>query len=69
MLLRVEVYRAGQMLEGRTFPNPIVAHVYADHQRARGNFVIVMYPRAEPCHLTVESGDSQLVGVTADDQP
>jgi hypothetical protein len=48
MLLRVEVYRAGQMLEGRTFPNPVVAHVYADHQRARGNFVIVIYPRAEP---------------------
>ena len=46
-LLRVEVYRAGVLLEARTTPNLIAAQIYAAHQRARGLSAIVTYPRRE----------------------
>ena len=46
-LLRVETYRSGRLIEGRTLPNLGVARVYAAHQRAHGMAAIVMYPRAE----------------------
>ena len=50
MLLRVEVWCAGQMLEARIFPNHACANIIAEHQRARGLFALVTYPRAEPWH-------------------
>jgi hypothetical protein len=47
-LLRVEVYRAGEMLEARIFPNLGCANLFAEHQRAHGFFALVTYPRGEP---------------------
>jgi hypothetical protein len=46
-LLRVEVYLDGELVEGRTFANLVIARVYAGHQQAHGLRAIVMYPRAE----------------------
>lgn len=46
-LLRVETYRGGRLVEGRTFPNHNVARVHAEAARSRGYRALVMYPRAE----------------------
>lgn len=48
-VFRVEVWRDGVLLEGRTFPNLHAAQVFAGHQRTRGDTyrALVMYPRAE----------------------
>ena len=46
-LLRVETYRNGRLIEGRTFPNLGVARLHAEHQRQHGLRALVMYPRAE----------------------
>lgn len=46
-LLRVEVWDHGVFRGAHISPNRASANVFADHQRARGYFAIVMYPRAE----------------------
>jgi hypothetical protein len=47
-LFRVEVYRDGELLEARIFPNHATAHIFAEHHRVRGLYVLVTYPRGEP---------------------
>jgi len=46
-VFRVEVWRDGELIEGRTFINHMAALTFADHQRARGLIALVMFPRAE----------------------